>query len=885
MLPHMDGVGAADRSPGLVSADNFRRPRWLQLALLVGAILLIAYCANAALGIAGPGLDRALVHWLWNGLFFLAAGLCIARAVLVRAERAAWLLFGFGLALFGGGWVYYDAVIHELSSPPFPSLADGMWLAFYPLSYAGLVLLLRERMQLLAKELWLDGVIGALAVAALAAAFVFQPLLEATGASASAVVTQMTHALADLQMFGFLLGVIAASGWRAGRGWCVMTVGFAAAVVGDCVFAYEVPSGTFELGGLLDATWPAMALAIAYAAWQPPASIKPLNLQGSRLLLVPACFVALAVLLHVYGSFAEVNGVAALLASATLVAGAARTYGAYREMRRLEAAVGRDPLTGLLNHREFHAAVDRELDRVERDGGRFSIAMFDLDGFKRVNDSYGHAAGDELLRRVASEIERVSRATDAACRLGGDEFGLVLPGAELAAAERAGRRIEAAIEAMKEPIGVSFGVAEWPDDGPTKELLLLRADTALYAAKPGSDRQRLEAAASAASRAVTELDSAAPASTGQPSHAEAVEQFLKVAREQLQMDLALVGEFKDGEEVFRSVEGDGESFGVEQDGSLPLEHSYCQRMVDGRLPNVVKDASREKSVKDLAATHEADIGSYVGVPLRFSDGRLYGALCCVGHSPDPALSERDLAFMRVIGELIAAQLEQGQLADENRRLHVEAAGIQALLAAVEARDDYTGEHSRTVVNLASNVARDLGLSGAQVAEVEQVALLHDLGKVGIPDSILKKPGKLSEDDWRCMREHPVIGERIVASIAGLAHLARAIRAEHERWDGTGYPDGLIGEQIPLASRIVFACDAYHAMTSDRPYRSALSSAEAMAELEQNAGAQFDPVVVRALLALVSARGFSAAQLADRVASVSSPRSTEAVQETKDRVSS
>ena len=148
----------------------------------------------------------------------------------------------------------------------------------------------------------------------------------------------------------------------------------------------------------------------------------------------------------------------------------------------------------------------------------------------------------------------------------------------------------------------------------------------------------------------------------------------------------------------------------------------------------------------------------------------------------------------------------------------EMASLRALLAAVNARDSYTAMHSREVVTLARGVARRLDLDDVQISEVEHIALLHDLGKIAIPDAILRKPGPLTSHEQTLMRQHPVVGAQILASMPELAHLAPAVRAEHERWDGAGYPDGLAGEQIPIASRIALVCDAYHAMTSNRPYR-------------------------------------------------------------------
>lgn len=175
------------------------------------------------------------------------------------------------------------------------------------------------------------------------------------------------------------------------------------------------------------------------------------------------------------------------------------------------------------------------------------------------------------------------------------------------------------------------------------------------------------------------------------------------------------------------------------------------------------------------------------------------------------------------------------------------ATVEALCAALSARDGYTGEHSAETLQLVNSVTFQLALESEVIETISDVALLHDIGKIGIPNEILHAPGKLDERQWDVMKQHPVIGERIVARIPGLEDVARAIRHEHERWDGKGYPDGLKGSEIPLASRIVLVCDAFHAMTSDRPYRSAMTDDEARAELVRHAGTQFDPVVVGALL--------------------------------------
>jgi diguanylate cyclase (GGDEF)-like protein/putative nucleotidyltransferase with HDIG domain len=209
-------------------------------------------------------------------------------------------------------------------------------------------------------------------------------------------------------------------------------------------------------------------------------------------------------------------------------------------------------------------------------------------------------------------------------------------------------------------------------------------------------------------------------------------------------------------------------------------------------------------------------------------------------------------------DLVAAaseRLHQARLAGGGRaevrpaELGGEAVGetIAGLAETLLQRDRYTGEHGQQVAELSAQVARSLGLDEREIEQVRAAALLHDIGKVGIPDDVLRKGGDLSDEEWQTMRGHPMIGERIVRSLPGLGPVARIIRHEHERWDGSGYPEGLKGEDIPIGARIVLACDAYHAMTSDRPYRAALAHADAIRELAEGAGSQFDPQVTEVLI--------------------------------------
>jgi HD-GYP domain-containing protein (c-di-GMP phosphodiesterase class II) len=168
--------------------------------------------------------------------------------------------------------------------------------------------------------------------------------------------------------------------------------------------------------------------------------------------------------------------------------------------------------------------------------------------------------------------------------------------------------------------------------------------------------------------------------------------------------------------------------------------------------------------------------------------------------------------------------------------------ITGLTAALNERDGYTARHSHDIVDTARSLGHALSLDPAALAELEVAALLHDIGKLLVPDSILKKPGRLTLDEHATMALHPGYGAQILARVPGLEVVASIVRYHHERWDGGGYPDAIAGTRIPLASRIISVCDSYNAMTSDRPYRQATPHGYAIGELRANAGRQFDPTV-------------------------------------------
>jgi PAS domain S-box-containing protein len=481
------------------------------------------------------------------------------------------------------------------------------------------------------------------------------------------------------------------------------------------------------------------------------------------------------------------------------------------ELRRyatqLESLSEQDPLTGFSNRHAFELALDAELCVLEAGGGLCSVLLASIQG------------GDAVVVAAAESLHRASRDTDLVAHLGTGQLAVLLPGI---AAQDAAAVEQRARDALAAYVGSQFSYAT-----------ASRGDTVRHVMSKARDG----------------LASPEVASTIRPSvHLPAgIGRLLELARRQLGMPISFLSHLDADAYVFARVAGEQAGVAIAEGAVLPLAETHCQRMLDGRIGATVTDLAAEPETRDLDVTKRLGLRAYVGVPVRLRSGEIYGTLCVVDTQPHPELSGRHTELLGFLSELAAELIEDEAEQRAARRAEAGATGVRTLLAALEARDFYTGEHSKQVVALAAAVARKLGLDENATRDVEQVALLHDIGKVGIPDAILQKQGPLDDQEWQLMRQHPVIGERIIAGTPGLSHLAPAMRAEHERWDGSGYPDGLAGEQIPLASRITLACDALHAMTSDRPYRSAMTLQRACQELQTCTGSQFDPHVIEALL--------------------------------------
>jgi HD-GYP domain-containing protein (c-di-GMP phosphodiesterase class II) len=247
------------------------------------------------------------------------------------------------------------------------------------------------------------------------------------------------------------------------------------------------------------------------------------------------------------------------------------------------------------------------------------------------------------------------------------------------------------------------------------------------------------------------------------------------------------------------------------------------------------------------------IDAHAAVPIGWS-GQVQGALLADMAQRGRRFTERDL---ELLGELAWAVGRALSHAERRHELHPTVrARVAGLVAMIDLRDGYTARHSEDVVDLVRRLGSRLGLGRAELFELELSALLHDIGKIGVPDSILHKPEALSAEEWDVIRRHPAWGAKLLPSVPGLEPVGTVVRYHHERWDGDGYPSRLERDRIPLASRIIALCDAYDAMTSDRPYRPALSHEDAIGRLREGAGSQFDPAIVEPLIDLLAEEGLA-----------------------------
>ena len=532
-----------------------------------------------------------------------------------------------------------------------------------------------------------------------------------------------------------------------------------------------------------------------------------------------------------------------------------------------------DPLTGCLNHATFFATLQRELDRCTRTGHLAALALIELDG---------RLAGDELLRPVGRALRETVRAYDLVGRVGADRFAVVaLETGEREAIELTGRAAARVAEAFADlgragaDGGTSAGVAEW-QPGEDASALLGRADRALLRARHEPGRGRIVAASGLE-------DSARPSPPFPPGPAKrkvATGPAERLRRRTRQLTLAnalgaRLAEMTDTEAIVEAtVEELHRAFDfhlcavvrIREDDSVeavavrgeqflrlgdphwsqPRSAGLIGRCLRTRRPVLSGDTQAEP---EPATTHATEEGrSELVVPV-WVGGGLWGAIN-IEELEHNAFDADDVRLVETVADQVGSALRSAGLYERLERAYLDTA--QALATALEEKDAYTASHSEQIVDSALRVGLELGLEGEELRDLRFAAVFHDIGKIAVPEAILHKPGPLTPDELREIQRHPVVGERILGSIEFLNGVRPLVRHEHEHWDGSGYPDGLAGEAIPLGSRIILACDAYDAMTTNRPYRAAMKPRVAQAELRRCAGSQFDPDVVDTLLGVLSA---------------------------------
>ncbi len=283
-----------------------------------------------------------------------------------------------------------------------------------------------------------------------------------------------------------------------------------------------------------------------------------------------------------------------------------------------------------------------------------------------------------------------------------------------------------------------------------------------------------------------------------------------------------------------------------------VSRTIVKGVIEQGLSTFAYDAAADARYREGPSVILQGIRSVMCVPLRTSE-QILGALYVDTLSGPGRFTEADLELLAAVGNQAGVALHRVRLLGELERLLLDT--IRAIAATVDAKDGYTHRHSERVAGMARRLAAQVGLSEADQESVEFAGLLHDLGKIAVPDSILNKPGRLSPEEFEVMKQHPVHGARILANIQSpaIATLIPGVRHHHERWDGTGYPDGLKGDAIPVSARLLGAADFLDALTSARSYRPARSLAATLQMLREASGRHFDPAVVEAVFA-VYARG-------------------------------
>jgi two-component system, cell cycle response regulator len=450
--------------------------------LLLGGTALVTL--HYWLGL-GEGLDSAIGGPLYSAIVLGAGIACLIRASDYRRERTAWLLIGLAILCWGAAEVYWAAAIENNPSAPYPSPADIGYLIFYPLAYAGLVMLVRARAHEIDWRLWMDGLIAALGTAALGTAFVFDFVADRTSGTTVETLTTLSYPLGDIGMLSLVVGVIALTGWRPGRTWSLLLVGLGTLVVADIAFTLQSTGGTLPGGEWINPIYLVAALCLGAAVWQPKqaAEITSPASDGRREIIVPAVFAAVMIGLFGMQYYSAAGGLSTVLWAATMTAVVVRLAMSDRENKALLEQVQTDPLTELGNRGRMQVDLERicEIATEERP---IAVVFLDLNGFKHLNDTRGHAAGDETLARLGRQLRGAVGGDGTAYRVGGDEFCVLLS----CLPERFDGASKRSAQALSErgpgyEIAASWGMATVPTEAEDPSAVLQLADVRMYAHK------------------------------------------------------------------------------------------------------------------------------------------------------------------------------------------------------------------------------------------------------------------------------------------------------------------------------------------------------------------------------------------------------------------
>jgi diguanylate cyclase (GGDEF)-like protein len=488
---------AADSTVGGARAERILR-RALTAVLPAGAALV---ALHDWLGLGGSDLNFAVDGVIYDAVIVAAGLACLVRAEATKRERSAWILIGLAILSWGAAEIYWTAFIEGNPRAPYPSPADVGYLAFYPLAYAGLALLVRAKADELDWRLWMDGLIATLGTAALGAAFVFNFVADKTSGTPIQVATTLAYPIGDIVMLSMAVGAVALTRWRPGRTWSLLLSGLSALVVADIAFTLQSAGAGLPAGDWINPIYVIAAICLGAEMWQPNANtIQPsARFDGWRELMVPALFFAVMIGLFAMQYFSTATGLSTVLWAATMVAVIVRLGISVRENKALLEQVRTDSLTGLANRGRMEVDVKAACARAtEQDP--VALLLFDLNGFKRYNDTFGHPEGDKLLIALAATLRNAVGADGVAYRIGGDEFCVLLT-----CEEGRFKRVTAdASEALATSgkgfaVAASWGAATIPAEADSPSAALQLADIRMYAQKeagrigPSADAIQIEA--------------------------------------------------------------------------------------------------------------------------------------------------------------------------------------------------------------------------------------------------------------------------------------------------------------------------------------------------------------------------------------------------------